>query len=123
MRKAVDTVARRVVEIGGISVIAAIALIFLFLLSVVYPLFGQPSIEQANEYAAPGSSPDNDTLYLAVEEQAEIALRVTRSGEVVFFDVANGQVIQNNNLPIAIDDQITSFQVVNETFGLLSVGL
>lgn len=121
LRKTVDMVARRVVEIGGISVIAAIALIFLFLLSVVYPLFGSPSIEQASEFAIPGGG--EETLYLAVEEQAEIALRVTQTGELVFFDLANGNVVKQELLPISDDIQITSFQAVNETTGLLSVGL
>jgi len=121
LRKTVDMVARRVVEIGGIGVIAAIALIFLFLLSVVYPLFGSPSIEQASEYVIPGGS--EETLYLAVEEQAEIALRVTQTGKLVFFDVANGSVVEQELLPISDDVQITSFQAVNETTGLLSVGL
>ena len=55
MRNTIDIVARRVVEFGGISVIAAIALIFLFLLSVVYPLFGQPSIQEIGQYQTPGN--------------------------------------------------------------------
>ncbi len=125
IRKAVDIIARRIVEIGGISVIAAIALIFLFLLSVVYPLFGSASIEHAYEYPVPGTKQgqNSETLYLAVEEQAEIALRVTRAGELLFFDVTNGKIIISRSLPIDSDNQITSFQVVDEPSGLLSVGL
>lgn len=121
IRKAIDMVARRVVEIGGISVIAAIALIFLFLLSVVYPLFGQPSIEEIGQYPTPGAN--DETLYLAIEEQAEIGLRVGRSGNILFFNVENGEAMVERSLPIAPDDSITSFQVVNETIGLLAVGL
>lgn len=121
MRKAVDTIARRIVQFGGISVIAAIALIFIFLLSVIYPLFGSPSVEHASEYSVPGDS--TDTLYLAIEEQAEVAFRVTQSGKLVFFNVENGEIVLENNLPIPQDDQITSFEVVNEHFGVLSVGL
>jgi len=121
MRKAVDVIARRVVEIGGISVIAAIALIFLFLLSVVYPLFGQPSIDEIGQYTTPGAN--DETIYLAIEEQAELGLRVGKSGGLLFFDIENGEPLLEKSLPIDVDDNITSFQVVNETTGLLSVGL
>ena len=121
LRKAIDIIARRVVQIGGISVIAAIALIFLFLLSVVYPLFGQPSIDEIGQYQTPGTN--DKTIYLAIEEQAEIGLRVGDSGSVLFFDVENGEPILERNLPIAADNSIRSFRVVNETSGLLAVGL
>ena len=121
MRKAIDIAARRVVEIGGISVIAAIALIFLFLLSVVYPLFGQPSIDEVGQYSTPGTN--DETMYLAIEEQAEIGLRVGKSGNMLFFNVENGQTILERNLPLETDNSITSFQVVNKTTGMLAVGL
>ena len=48
-RKVKDVSLRRVVQFGGISVIAAIALIFVFLLSVVYPLFDAPSVKQISK--------------------------------------------------------------------------
>ncbi|MDW3095863.1 MAG: ABC transporter permease subunit [Gammaproteobacteria bacterium] len=121
LRKAIDLVARRVVEIGGISVIAAIALIFLFLLSVVYPLFGQPSIQESGQYSTPGAS--DETIYLAIEEQAEIGLRVSQSGNILFFNVENGQPVLEKHLPIEADNSITSFRVVNEPNGVLAVGL
>ncbi len=121
MRKAIDVVARRVVEIGGISVIAAIALIFIFLLSVVYPLFDQPSIKAIGQYETPGTN--DETLYLAIEEQAEIGLRVGQSGSLLFFNVENGEVISEKSLPIVADNHITSFKVVNEANRLLAVGL
>lgn len=121
LRKAIDIVARRVVEIGGISVIAAIALIFIFLLSVVYPLFGQPSIDQIGEYSTPGGQ--DETIYLAIEEQAEIGMRVSQSGGLLFFNVENGQPILEEKLPIPDTASITTLQVVNETVGLLAVGL
>ncbi len=121
MRKAIDIVARRVVEVGGISVIAAIALIFLFLLSVVYPLFGQPSIQSIGQYQAPGS--DGKSLYYAIEEQAEIAFRVTESGKLLFFNVENGVELLEESLPIDEGTTITSLQVVDETNGIIVVGL
>ena len=121
MRNTIDIVARRVVEFGGISVIAAIALIFLFLLSVVYPLFGQPSIQEIGQYQTPGN--DQPTLYLAIEEQAEIGMRVTQGGSITFFNVETGAVIDESSLPFDAGSTITSFQVVNEAEGILAIGL
>ena len=100
IRKLIDTVARRIVQVGGVGVIAAIALIFIFLLSVVYPLFGSPSVESASQYTVPGGE-DETTLFLSVEEQAEIALRVTQSGKLVFFDISNGSLVREDNYLLA----------------------
>lgn len=120
-RKLKDVLLRRVVQFGGVSVIAAIALIFVFLLSVVYPLFGSPSVDQISSYRVPGDA--GETLYLAIEEQAEIAMRITNSGAILFFDIKNGDVVKEHQLAIEGDDAITSFKVVNETTGLMALGL
>lgn len=117
-----DILLRRVVEFGGISVIAAIALIFIFLLSVVYPLFQSPGIEAIGTYAAP--SPERgETIYLAIDEQAEVALRVTDQGALIFFDVNNGVVITQDQLVIDDGNAITKIREVDPAKGLLAVSL
>lgn len=138
LRKLIDVSARRLVQVGGISVIAAIALIFVFLLSVVYPLFGNPTVDIFGEFSAPGD--DTQTVYLdaeepqdspdevksvhyAIEEQAEIGLRITDNGKVVFFNVENGELIKEFSLPIGEQNSIRSFEVVDQTTGLLAAGL
>ena len=121
-RKVKDVVMRRVVQFGGISVIAAIALIFVFLLSVVYPLFETPSTQQIASYQVPGDE-NSESIFLAIEEQAEIAMRVSNTGEVLFFDVTDGEVINKHSLPVSADNPIRSFQVINETLGIMVVGL
>jgi phosphate transport system permease protein len=121
IRSFLDLLARRVVQVGGISVIIAIALIFIFLLSVVYPLFEKPEVEFSSRYQAPGDA--QQTLYLAVEEQAEIGLRLTQSGQVYFFDITDGKVLKQFSLPIQEDNPIRAFQVVNELQRKLAVVL
>jgi phosphate transport system permease protein len=117
-----DILLRRLVEFGGISVIAAIALIFIFLLSVVYPLFESPGIEQVGAYSVPGAE-QGDTIYLAIEEQAEVAMRVTEQGALVFFDVHSGLVIAQEQLNIEENNAITQIREVNPEVGLLAVSL
>ena len=115
-----DNLLRRVVELGGISVIAAIALIFVFLLSVVYPLFKTPNIELIGTFSVPDSQ-QGETIYLAIEEQAEIAMRVTQFGKVVFFDVQNGDKVEEFSLALPPGQSITAIKEVNPAIGLLAI--
>ena len=94
----------------------------MFLLSVVYPLFDTPTIEQLASYQIPGNN-NSETIYLAIEEQAEIAMRVTNAGNISFFDVNSGKIIEEHSLPISANNAIESFQVINETLGIMVVGL
>ncbi len=85
-----DNLARWVVWIGGLAVIGALLLIFVYLLSEVLPLFRAPEISARQSFAIPG--PAGPTLYVASEEQAEVGMRLTAAGEVVFFDLHDGSV-------------------------------
>jgi len=85
-----DRMARHGVAFGGISVIIAIVLIFFYLLYVVFPLFIPASSEAVADYAMPG---EGQTLYMAMEEQAGIAVRYTAAGQAVFFDTADGKIL------------------------------
>jgi phosphate transport system permease protein len=93
-----DALARRLVGIGGIAVLGSLLLIFVYLLVEVLPLFAGAQVEPRASFAMPGDS--EATLYLALEEQSEIGLRVSGSGEVTFFDLATGQPRERSRLPI-----------------------
>lgn len=86
-----DALARRFVALGGVGVIAAILLIFFYLLYEILPLFAPAELAPRAAYTAPGGG--GETRHLAVEEQAEIAVRFTGDGEAVFFRVASGEVV------------------------------
>ena len=83
-----DRIARHAVALGGIGVIIAIVLIFFYLLYVVVPLLRPAQAEAVASYSLPGS--EADTLYLAMEEQAEVALRIASDGQATFFSIAAG---------------------------------
>jgi len=121
-RKIKDELMMRVVQVGGAAVIGAIALIFIFLLSVVYPLFEEPEIHESARYQLP-STALGPSLMLGVEEQAEIAFRVTKDGSVLFFDVSNGQSVINYKLPISDDDAVLGVRNVSEASRLLAANL
>ena len=88
---------------GGLSVIGAVLLIFFYLLYEVAPMFVAASIEPVNKYSVPALTQDmnSQTLMLAMEEQSEVALRVQKSGDMTFFKVSDGEILQQESLPLA----------------------
>ena len=86
-----DLLVRHGVTVGGIGVIAAIVLIFFYLLLVVLPLFKPAHMEPAGTYRTPGGNAP--TVHLSLEEQADIAARYLATGEVVFFRTADGAIV------------------------------
>jgi phosphate transport system permease protein len=87
-----DRILRRFIGVGGISVIGAILLIFVFLLDQVWPLFEQATAESVADYVLPGQG---TTVHLAMEEQAEIGVRFTDAAHAVFFHLHNGETIED----------------------------
>jgi phosphate transport system permease protein len=103
-----DAFARYGVVIGGLGVIVAIALIFFYLLYVVYPLFISATAESVNQYEVPEASLGK-TVLLGVEEQNEVAVRFTDAGQVIFFEVATGKNILTQAIKIPEGAHIVSF--------------
>ncbi|PIE25200.1 MAG: phosphate ABC transporter permease [Neptuniibacter caesariensis] len=121
-----DKLATVGIAFGGISVIVAILLIFFYLLYEVAPLFESAKIErwQENEqtvapYTAPG---EGKTLYLTMEEQAEIGLRVTDTGSFSFFNTRNGDVLKEESVSLPEGVTVTSFALASEYSGILALG-
>ncbi len=92
-----DNAARWVVWVGGLGVIAALLLIFFYLVTEVAPLFGSADFKSRPAYAVPGQG---KTLYSSVEEQGEIAMRVSDAGQVTFYDLTTGAVRAEQQLPV-----------------------
>ncbi|EAR62509.1 ABC transporter permease subunit [Neptuniibacter caesariensis] len=121
-----DKFASAGIAFGGISVIVAILLIFFYLLYEVAPLFESAKIErwQDNEqtvapYAVPG---EGNTLYLTMEEQAEIGLRVTDTGTFSFFNTRNGEVLKKESVSLPEGVTVTSFALASEYSGIFALG-
>ena len=102
LRALKDKLADWAIAIGGVSVIGAVLLIFFYLLFEVAPLFIPAELKQVNEYQAPAltQAAESQTLLLTMEEQAEVGLRVQQSGDMTFFDVASGDIIDTKSFPL-----------------------
>ncbi|WP_349431820.1 ABC transporter permease subunit [Methylomarinum sp. Ch1-1] len=107
---------------GGLGVIVAIVLIFFYLLYVVFPLFVGAEAKAITEYQVPDRSVGK-TLFLAMEEHNEIAVRFTDSGTAVFFRVKSGEIISTQRLPIPEQSAITSFAHGSYDKGVVAYGL
>lgn len=109
-----DKLARVSVTIGGLSAIFAILLIFVYLMYEVIPIFKPASVNDVASYDIPASTEEkaanktSPTIYLSIEEQAEVGLRVSQLGQAVFFETKTGRLIDSIALPIEPGVTITS---------------
>lgn len=121
-RHIVDVTTRYLMAFGGISVIIAIVLIAFYLFYVVLPMFKGAHVEIEQTYSLPGNE-QNTSLYYAMEEQREVAMRLDDKGNLVFFRAASGDVIQNHGLLENSNAQVTSFAAGDPSQHLLALGL
>lgn len=115
-----DHIARHAVGIGGISVIIAIVLIFVYLLYVVIPMFEGAEIREVATYTL---AEQDEALYYAMEEQAEVGLQVGKHGKVLFFKTESGSTIREIPLPIPAEVIVTGLAEADPASGILVAGL
>jgi phosphate transport system permease protein len=116
-----DIAMRYLMAFGGIAVIATIVVIAFYLVYVVLPLFVPARVEPTAEYALPGDV-GSETLYLAMEEQREVGLRLTGDGSAVFFRTANGEIL-NTQQVVSPEFAIVSFAAGDLAQHLFAYGL
>jgi phosphate transport system permease protein len=115
-----NLVAKYAITAGGLSVIGAIVMIFVYLLYVVLPMFEGAEIKRISNYSLPQME---QTLYLAMEEQTEVGMQITHTGEVLFFNTESGVAIKRIHLPIPENTSILSFAEADPATGVLALGL
>lgn len=115
-----DRAVRWLISLGGVAVISAVVLIFFYLLYVVFPLFLPASTKFEHRADNPRWQADKP-VYLSVEEQLEVGLRVSTTGEAEFFSVADGASLQTQHLPLAAQSRLTGSSEAIEFNGLVAV--
>lgn len=103
---------------GGIGVLLSILLIFFYLLYEIMPLFQSADVEDAKGFSV---SVSGEPLYLAMEEQAEVGLRLSDSGEAVFFNVDTAKPVLRSQLPLGA--AITSFALESDESRVFALGM
>ncbi len=110
MRALKDRLTRWYVLVGGLAVLGAITLIFFYLAYVVLPLF-QGAELTAKKVQSPAWLQQQDAgkpLLLALEEQNMVGMRVADKGEVQFFSVKDGSLLQRQQLPLPAGASVVS---------------
>ncbi|WP_144393849.1 ABC transporter permease subunit [Pleionea sediminis] len=118
-RRSKDLLAKYGIAFGGVSVIIAVVMIFFYLLYVVFPIFKSAEIEPKQEYTYQLDS----TLMWGTEEYGEIAYQLNSNGDFIFFDTANGNVIENYSLELEPGESVTQVKYANREENLLVAGL
>ena len=83
LRALKDRLTNWYVLIGGVAVLATITLIFFYLAYVVLPLFRGAEMTALEPQSPAWVQAADRPLFMAIEEQNEIALRVSAQGEAV----------------------------------------
>ncbi len=117
-----DWAFKKVMTLGGISVIVAITLIFFYLASVALPLFKPAAVDDWKARAIPGGAAQQTGVLLA-EEQAEIGARVTQQGQVEFFGLKDGKTRANVAVSIPPQSRITAFAAADPQTEVFGYGL
>ena len=126
-----DVLARYLVGAGGIAVIGSIILIFLFLFSVVFPLFKGAALEEHASYTLATDSEKTSEkkallatpLLYSIEEQAEIGLRLDDLGVVNFFNIDTGESLSTQKLLQDNDVTVDSWAHVSKEQNIIALGL
>ena len=96
-----DKIAGVSIAIGGLGVIAAVLLIFLYLVYEVMPLFRSAVIQEISEFRI--DTPHSDeVLHLALEERLEVAMRLGADSQAMYFNTSNGDII--STIPLSIPE-------------------
>lgn len=122
LRQAYDKSASVAIAIGGVSVILAILLIFLYLFYEVIPLFEAARLDKVSEYRLERAN-ESTSLHLAIEEQSEIGMRIGDRADVLFFNVEDGSTVDSIDLPLPEGTSISHFALDTEESGIFALGL
>lgn len=122
MRKLKDHLTRWYVTVGGLAILAAITLIFFYLGSVILPMFQGAELQHEQPQAITWSQ-DSQGLYLAIEEQNQVGLRLNQQGQAQFFNAQTGQLLESINLALPADAEVTAIAQDQPGSRTLALGL
>jgi len=116
-RRLKDRVAAALMGVGGWGVLAAILLIFFYLLYVVAPLFAPAGMKPASPLYGSAAG-TGASAFVALEEYGEIGLRVLDSGEAIFFEADTGRPLEKVALTDTPPAAIAQGDLAQRSFAL-----
>ncbi|TVP59994.1 MAG: ABC transporter permease subunit [Halomonadaceae bacterium] len=117
-----DGISRYGIGAAGIGVVAALALIFVYLFSEVVPMFKSATMEPEFSYPLPAVSVGDDLVHLAMERYEELGAVFTLSGQVSFFEVDGGALRRVMTIPRPEGAATTASGIGEGRSGLVAYG-
>lgn len=118
-----DRLTRWYVLVGGLAVLGAITLIFFYLAYVVLPLFRGAELDSRAALTPAWLAGAQKPLLLGIEEQNQVAMRVSADGQVLFFDLDSGAELSRRALRLPAGSQVVSIAQDQPSRPLVALGL
>ncbi|VVO86055.1 ABC transporter permease subunit [Pseudomonas fluorescens] len=118
-----DRLTRWYVLVGGLAVLGAITLIFFFLGYVVAPLFQGADLTSKDAISPAWMQDAGKPMMISLEEQNQVAMRVSDKGQALFFDIDSGAELKRVDLPVPAGTRVTSIGEDQPGHPLVAVGL
>lgn len=111
-----DWLATQVIRLGGVFVVFAVTLIFVYLLYKIFPLFSNFSFEASATNQIGQSEHNQSALYYGVDEYSSILFATRQDGSVHYTDLKGSEKIASDNLvPNHLDaNGIQSHALINQ---------
>ncbi|WP_277961451.1 ABC transporter permease subunit [Pseudomonas sp. RIT-To-2] len=123
LRALKDRLTRWYVLVGGLAVLAAITLIFFYLLYVVLPLFKGAELTVKAPLTPAWLQDAGKPLMLSLEEQNQVGLRVSDAGQALFFSTRDGRELKRIDLPLPAGAKVVSIGEEQPGSSLVMLGL
>ncbi|MCM2462040.1 ABC transporter permease subunit [Pseudomonas sp. CG7] len=118
-----DRLTRWYVLVGGLAVLAAITLIFFFLAYVVLPLFQGADLTAKDSITPAWMQDAGKPLMIAIEEQNQVAMRVSDKGQALFYELDSGADLRRVDLPVPAGATVVSIAEDQPGSPLVAIGL
>ena len=115
-RRIVDAMTRRIVGLGGAAAIAAIALIFFYLVWVAAPLLGSASIDRLSSIRLPSPT----VLALGVDDGLESLYSIDAEGSIHFVVPETGEHLRSERLGSGPLRTVRLVHPTRDTYALVS---
>ena len=106
------------VTTGGLSVVAAVMIIFFYLLYEVAPAFNQARMKSISHHDQQPTS-----LYLAVDEQTNTRIQASSTGKLTFYSLEENTTVYNTRLALPKNSHVTVVQPSSPDNQLIAAGL
>jgi phosphate transport system permease protein len=117
-RRIKDKIANVTIGFGGVFVVLAITLIFVYLLAESWPLFKQAEFDKKQQYQA-----QQHALWVDMDEYNQTGIRVLATGEVQYFEVKTGKTSTFEQLALPQGVSVSAIERSSVLQGLVGAGL